>query len=289
MIDTISTPIAAGKLAKGRHEHWADATMKHVLELDIDAQPTDSSCGPTCLAAIYRYWEYPVDLPELIQEVGELATGGTLLVHLACHALRSGFDATIITYNLQLFDPTWFAEPSSPGFSESLCQKLQQQLDAKKDLYGIDVMRLRPATEAFLEFLDLGGAVKMETLKPSLVENNLKQGLPILCGLSATYLYNEARERHVHRPADAPQSFRTSTTDDVAGVPSGHFVVLHGFHADTEELSVADPLHPNPKWPTNKYRASLNRVFASILLGVLTHDANLLVIAPRDETGPNGR
>ena len=61
--------------------------MKHALELEIQSQPNDSSCGPTCLAAVYRYWEDPVDLPLLISQVGQLVSGGTLAVQLGCHAL----------------------------------------------------------------------------------------------------------------------------------------------------------------------------------------------------------
>ena len=38
--------------------------------------------------------------------------GGTLDVFLANHALKRGYDATIFTYNLDLFDPTWFALPN---------------------------------------------------------------------------------------------------------------------------------------------------------------------------------
>ena len=36
----------------------------------------------------------------------------TLAVLLGCHALRRGYEATIYTFNLQVFDPTWFEEPT---------------------------------------------------------------------------------------------------------------------------------------------------------------------------------
>jgi len=35
-------------------------------------------------------------------------TGGTLAVNLANHALRRGYRALIVTYNLTVFDPSWF-------------------------------------------------------------------------------------------------------------------------------------------------------------------------------------
>jgi len=40
-------------------------------------------------------------------------------------------------------------------------------------------------------------------------------------------------------------------------------------------------LSPNPVAPTQLYPVNIDRVIGAILLGVLTYDANLLVIHPR--------
>ena len=69
--------------------------------------------------------------------------------------------------------------------------------------------------------------------------------------------------------------------DDVGGDPAGHFVVLHGYDAAHRIVFVADPLHPNPMAPTNQYPVPLDRLISSILLGIVTHDANLLTITPK--------
>jgi hypothetical protein len=57
--------------------------------------------------------------------------------------------------------------------------------------------------------------------------------------------------------------------------------VLHGYDPKTREVSVADPLHDNPRFGSQYYRVAINRLTASILLGILTYDANLLVITPK--------
>jgi len=62
----------------------------------------------------------------------------------------------------------------------------------------------------------------------------------------------------------------------------GHFVVLHGYDADTDSVLVADPLHENA-FGSHNYRVGMLRLLGAILLGVLTYDGNLLVIAPRAE------
>ena len=73
--------------------------------------------------AVYRYWEYETSLQEVIDTVEPLPEGGTLAVRLAIHALKRGFRAQIFTYNLQIFDPTWFS-PTSPV---DLAQRLTEQ------------------------------------------------------------------------------------------------------------------------------------------------------------------
>lgn len=257
--------------------------MKHALQLEIEPQPNDSSCGPTSLAAVYRYWEDPVDLPSLITEIGQLDGGGTLAVHLACHALQRGYAAQITTYNLHLFDPSWFPPAIGPeqgiAPSEFLATKLQRQLVAKSQRGDIDQHRLQVATELYLRFLSLGGQVRMYPLDQHMITATLTKGIPILCGLSATYLYQESRER----AQMLDQEGRSCVADDVAGDPSGHFVVLHGYDHQAGNILIADPLHPNPISPTNKYAAPLSRVTSAILLGIATHDANLLTLEPRQE------
>jgi hypothetical protein len=227
------------------------------LELQILPQPDESTCGPTCLQAVYRYHGHDVPLERVIAEVRPVATGGTLAVLLACHALRNGFSAVIYTYNVTLFDPTWFEEPAR------IPERLVAQMDMKSGN-----PRLQEATPAYLEFLSLGGEIRFRDLTPALLREYLRRGVPVLTGLSATYLYQCARERG-------------TDYDDVAGEPVGHFVVLSGYDPETREVLVADPLHDNPLFGSRYYRVGVDRLISAILLGVVTYDANLLILRPR--------
>jgi hypothetical protein len=58
-------------------------------------------------------------------------------------------------------------------------------------------------------------------------------------------------------------------------------VVLSGYDPKTRMVSVADPLHDNPRFGSQYYRVGMSRLTASILLGILTYDANLLVLTPK--------
>lgn len=232
--------------------------MSAHLQLDMLPQPDESTCGPTCLHAVYRYYGDELPLADVIDETRALKEGGTLDVFLACHALRRGYRARIYTYNLQVFDPTWF---STPGLD--LAQRLQAQRQCKEDV------KLRTATDGYLEFLRLGGDLRFEDLTAGLLRRYLKRRVPILTGLSATYLYRSARE---YGP--------NCDYDDVRGAPSGHFVVLCGYDKATRQVQVTDPLLPNPMASGQYYDTPIDRLLGAILLGIVTYDANLLIIEP---------
>ncbi len=207
---------------------------------------------------MYRYWDYEARLHDVIDTVEPLPEGGTLAVRLAIHALNRGFRAEIFTYNLQIFDPTWFAPHARVDLAKRLSEQRAHKTSSKLGL----------ATDAYLEFLRLGGSLRYENLDAKLLRRFLRRGIPVLTGLSATYLYDCAREYK-------------DDYDDVRGSPSGHFVVLSGYDPKTREVSVADPLQDNPRFGSQYYRVAMNRLTASILLGILTYDANLLVITPK--------
>ncbi|MGR9108779.1 MAG: hypothetical protein ACU843_17820 [Gammaproteobacteria bacterium] len=230
------------------------------LPISILPQPDESTCGPTCLHAVYNYFNDRIELADVIADTRMLDAGGTLDVFLANSALRRGYHAVIYTYNLLLFDPSWFSRPRI-----DLAAKLRHQAQLKDD------EKLHSATAGYLEFLQLGGRLRFSDLNSRLLRRIIRRRLPILTGLSATYLYSSKRE---FGPAD--------DYDDVRGLPSGHFVVLSGYHRKQRTVLIADPLLPNPFAPNQLYPVNIDRVICAILLGVLTYDANLLVIAPRD-------
>ncbi len=235
--------------------------MNEPLALNILPQPDDVTCGPTCLHAVYRYYGDPVSLEEVVQRTPQLEDGGTLAVLLGCDALKNGYDATIYTYNLTVFDPTWFR------YSDAhLVDKIRSQLLHK------DSPKLHTASRGYLEFLSLGGQLRMRDLNRDLIVEHLNQSVPVLTGLSSTYLYQERRELNT-----------TQEPDDVRGTPQGHFVVLRGYNREKKMVRVADPYQKNP-WSKNlDYEVPIERVICAILLGVLTYDANLLVIRPKSK------
>lgn len=230
------------------------------LWLDMLPQPDDITCGPTCLHAVYRFYEDDIELDHVIRQVPSLKDGGTLGVLLGLHALRRGYDAILYSFNLGVLDPVWFANPSI-----DLAEKLRTRRAVVNDA------RLVAAIEAYTEFVEAGGELRQETLSWTLLRKLLQTGAPVLTGLSATFLYGGPRE--------IPS---TNAPDDIRGEPAGHFVVIKGYDERRRRVSVADPYLRNPiKHQQHYYDVDVDRAVNAILLGVLTYDGNLLIVRPR--------
>ncbi len=246
-----------------------------VLPFEIQRQPDDETCGPTCLHAVYRYWGLDCTLEDVARTVRSLNDDGlgrgTIAVNLGVDALRRGMRATLYTFNLHVFDPTWFDRDGGADAAD-----LGDKLRARAAFIGAEDRKYTAATEAYLEFGRLGGRIRLEDLTTDLIARRVRAGRPALTGLSATYLYRASRE---FGPDDDP--------DDIRGAPQGHFVVLHGYDAASRSVHVADPLESNPAFASRNYTVPMSRIVPSIMLGVLTYDANLLFIEPGDseETG----
>ncbi len=238
--------------------------IMHRLPLEILPQPDDETCGPTCLHAIYNYYGDTISIGEVIDGVKSVDTGGTLAVHLGNHALKRGYKAELYTNNLYMFDPTWFRNRDI-----SLKKKLLEQVRHKRS------DRFKNATSGYVSFLESGGQIHFSPISRKLIRSCLQQEKPVLAGLSATYLYDTARE--------IPE---TNEYNDVKGVPSGHFVVLRGYDMIRKKVMIADPYHLNPLFSKHYYSVNINKLIHAILLGIVTFDANLLVIEPFENIIP---
>ncbi len=236
-----------------------------MIELIMQSQPDDESCGPTSLYAIYQYYKHDISQETVFREVERSLSGGTLAPMLGVHALSQGFDVTIYINNLNIFDPTWFRlGKSDPDF---IYKKLEEQMIHKRS------PAIQLESKTYLKFLSLGGQICFSSLDVPLLKSYFKQKIPILTALSATYLYRCPRERFTRNGK--------SIFDDVKGTPCGHFVVLCGYDNHHRLIVVADPHRENPLSHDNYYKVSSHRLINAIMLGVTTYDANLLIIQPK--------
>jgi hypothetical protein len=241
----------------------------HILKMPT--QPDDETCGPTSLYAIYRYYGLDISLSAVISSVKRTKNGGTIAGLLALDALSRGFNTTIYINNLMMFDPSWFKK----GEADScfLIEKLKAQKKVKKH------RRIQETSKIAIDYLKSGGIYRFKTITTLLLNKYFEQKIPILTGLSSTYLYDSPRECFHEKGL--------STFDDIKGEPCGHFVVLLGHDEQGRSIVVADPHQENPLSTDNYYHVSSQRLINAIMLGVMTYDATLLIIEPKAK-GDNG-
>lgn len=233
-------------------------------ELDVERifQPDELTCGPTCLRKVYKFYGESLELEEILAALERNEDGGTLAVFLGIAALKKGYKARIFSYDLRIFDPTWFGL-SSKGLTEKIFARFPYLSDEK---------RLR-AAGAYIRFLEMGGELAFEELTHTLLKSIIDRGHPVLAGLSATYLYRFPRERWdtaTHKHVD----------DDIRGEPTGHFVVISGYDQWGRRLTVVDPSEHVPASQNGRISVDSDRLVNAILLGDATYDAVLLEVWP---------
>jgi len=187
-----------------------------------------------------------------------------LVAYLGKDALSRNFSATMYVNNVAIFDPSWFKRGQCPA--AELIKKLQLQLQFKTNIESVQ------ASNAYIDFLSHGGEIKFELINPQLFKKYFNQSVPILTGLSATYLYQIPRFVYTNG---------TARHDDLEGTPCGHFVLLCGYDDSHHHVVVADPHEKNPLSHNNYYKVNIHRLINAIMLGVLTYDASLLIIQPK--------
>lgn len=235
-----------------------------MINIKIKTQPNDVTCGPTSLHSVYKFYNDRISLSTVIKEVPYVESGGTLACCLGTHALERGYNVKLYTYNLSLFDPSWFNNGQTDG--ELLTKKLKAQAQLKPS------KRIQESSKAYLTYLRAGGEMRFKDLTVHLLKKYFEQRIPIITGLSATYLYQSMRE-YTNKKDEA-------IYDDIKGEPCGHFVVLCGYDENKRHVVVADPHRENPISNDNYYKVHISTLVNAILLGVITYDANLLIITP---------
>jgi hypothetical protein len=258
---TEQAPPAGPPMSDNRTDH--EGTVARELRVQHFRQPDDVTCGPTSLWKVYDFYGVETTFDDVLQSIERNEDGGTLAVFLGMAALRRGFGARIYSYDLQIFDPTWGALDGG-----ALIGKVRERLPHLPDA------KRKGAAVAYVRFLEMGGQLAFDDLTPTLLRSIIDRGHPILAGLSATYLYGIARERW------DPDAGRL-VDDDVAGDPTGHFIVISGYDRWGRMLTVLDPLLESGA-PHDRVTVGADRLINAILLGDATYDAVLLEIWPPD-------
>ena len=183
-------------------------------------------CIPACLQQVFAYYDKEVSQEEILNSLDKPERGMSVPA-AGTFAKRSGFNPTIVTNNMDIFDPTWFDVGS---------EKLIQHLKEKKsslDEYNKSVV------EDFLEYLEIGGQIGFDTIDSELFVRSLSNKVPVIIELSSTDLYKKKD----------------------SGEIEGHGVVIAGF--DGDKVKVVDPDRDNPYDKTGVYWIPISDIMMS--------------------------
>lgn len=184
--------------------------MKHIIELDIQAQPDDQTCGPSCLYSLYRHFgDTELSLKQVIDQIEKLDHGGTL--HRGARA-SPRTPPRLRRHHLQLPRPAPRPYLVRRRRRRSRRRRRRRSPQAAAPGQGRGDARFKLATKTLIDFLELGGDLRMEDLTPALLSRYIAAGSPILTGLSSTYLYGQAREFGAdHGPTTSPANPRATS------------------------------------------------------------------------------
>lgn len=239
---------------------------RRILPVARLAQPDLRSCGPTCLAMVMGGAGTPASVDRLIAAVRRGPEGGTQAVDLAHLALDYGYHARLYPFGVRVFDPTWWEQDRGGLIA---CLDAREAALAARGASEDE----RSTVRSWRTFLARGGHVAFAEPSASLLVRVLDRGRPVVCGVSATWLYRDARER----PDDTP--------DPIGGEPVGHFVVVRGYTGGGLHFHIADPAEVLPDARSGfaadtavhgEYPLPASRLLHAVLLGDTTRDAVLL-------------
>jgi hypothetical protein len=173
------------------------------------------TCGPTCLQQVLAYYGERKSLNEILKHI-KMFKYGTWTSYLGLYAIRLGFKAKLVYYNVNYVDPTWF------GLSRNgLIKKLEVLLKKEKR------KKRKEGITSLLEYSKAGGEITFRIPSKSLLLDCLKRKIPPIVCLSSTILYKRKRF-----------DFKKDKYSEY-GEPFGHFIVVSGY--ENGKFIVTDP------------------------------------------------
>ena len=201
----------------------------------------DSTCGPSCLVAIYESLGEKVDKQTILNELNISDSDYTYLPQIARHMLKRNLEIKLISPNSYVFSPEW-AQLSR----EQVITELRDWivLNAKNEW-------LLTAIHS-LFFLEEGGTVEITDLTTELLDSHLDAGWSLLCLVEPSWLWGK---RKIAKKAEY---------DSVRGNADGHFIVVYD-RTETEYI-ISDPYPTSLPGKEHTYQVDKARLITATYL-----------------------
>lgn len=217
------------------------------------------TCGSSALQQVLAYYGVKKSLNEVLKNV-KTYKYGSWGCDVLSYALKLGFEAEIITRDLNIFDPTWFKLDRN-----KLIKKLKSRIKyaKKNDKHGIT---------GYTRFLELGGRIRFGIITENMIKDYLKKKIPVIACICSTALW-KCKRIYSKKIGEGYRSIPS----DVKGKPEGHFLVISGYTKD--KFIVTDPHYKIPNSKTGIYTVPTKDLIAFILMWEY---GNVCVIKPKN-------
>ncbi len=135
------------------------------------------------LATVLRHHGKATDLSRMMGETGAARLPEQLPAEVAIAGLRREMDARLYTWNLDLFDPLWFAE----GLTDGIINELE---------WCEDEPVAASILERYLAVLELGGTIDCTDPTPAMLLQHTGRGLMPIAWTHGDYLSMTHRGLH---------------------------------------------------------------------------------------------
>ncbi len=212
-------------------------------------------CAPASFVSVMSYFGSTIDLEALIKKSSKSCKFRDWDYILGTLALKEGFDVTVHSRSLLIFDSTWF-KLERINLMRNLRNQRSYLEEISKSLPGFK--RLEIEAKCAYKFLDSGGKIDFSPISKNLITGYLKQNLPVIATFTSQLIFGIPKETSISK-------------DPIRGEPWKHTVVIKGYRGDS--FFVSDPAR---KGSTKEYPLQKDL----LLDGIIRYDSNLVVISP---------
>jgi hypothetical protein len=215
----------------------------------------NGECRSAALAQVLNYFGDPSSSKDISNYCTKSTKFRDWDYLLGLYAISRGFNATIHTRSISIFDPTWFKICRS-DLLVKLSKKVENLSDLSARAEGFKKFELE--AKRVIEFLNAGGDLNFSPFSINCMNSYLDKKIPIITTFTGPLLYGLPKETF-------------GQADDIGGDPWKHSLVISSY--SKENFRVVDP----SKIKGRRYDVKAD----SLLDSMIRYDSNFLAVFPR--------
>ena len=187
---------------------------------------TIQDCVQTAASQLLSFYNINKTVEEIKKEVPVYITSdgkplGSSLGHIAAYFTTLGFQTTIHTVDIELFDRSWNSSDNKM-LKDNLLQRRKYLRHSRYEAAALDMV-----VDGYVQFLNKGGTIEFPIVDEQYISKLLEKG-PVYAVVSYNFLNQVAK--YSARSEERP------TKDAISGSPSTHVIIITKFNNGLFEI-----------------------------------------------------